>query len=71
MFWNCRNLQFQCFEKAKIQNSNLWKKPKCRIPIFEKRQNVKLQSLEKAKFGIPKFGKKKNFRIPMFGKVEI
>ena len=50
---------FPMFEKAKIQNSIVWKS-----------QNSQFQSLEKEKSRIPIFGMPK-FLIPMFGKVKI
>ena len=31
MFGKRENLEFQCLEKGKIQNSNVWKKAKLRM----------------------------------------
>ena len=44
---------------AQVKDSNVWKKPKFRIPMFGKSKNLEFQRLEKLKFRIPMFGKAK------------
>ena len=65
MFGKKQDLEFQCLEKGKIQNSNVWKKAKFRIPMFGKRQNLEFQCLEKRKIQNSNDWKKAKFRIPM------
>ena len=47
-------------KKGKMYMSNVWKKPKFRIPMFAKGKiNLEFQCLEKPKFKLPMFGKAK------------
>ena len=59
------------FGKAKIKNSNVSKKGKFRIPIFENRRNLTFQCLEKANIQNSNLSKKAKFRISVSGKGKI
>ena len=63
---------------AKMQNTDVWKLPKFKIPLFRKSQNLEFQCLEKGKMQNSNLWKtpksklqsleKAKFGIPMFGK---
>ena len=78
MFGKRRNLEVQCLEKVQPQNSNVWKEPKFRIPMFGKGKFWNSSNWKKPKFLIQMCGNTKmqntdvwkllKFTIPMFRK---